>query len=122
MKVAVTVWENRLSPVFDASRRLLIAEIENGQITNRAFMIFNPEQPAALAKTLMELDVPVLICGAVSQVPASTIIAGGITLIPFIAGELDRVLDVYASGNSLAPTFVMPGCRHYIPFSGKPAH
>jgi predicted Fe-Mo cluster-binding NifX family protein len=122
MKVAVTVWEDRISPVFDASRRLLIAEIENARVTRRSFVIFNPERPSNLAKTLAELDVPVLICGAVSQVPANLIVAGGITMIPFIAGEVDRVLDTYAKGNSLAPTFLMPGCHGCIPSVDKPTH
>ncbi|BBO67640.1 hypothetical protein DSCA_15700 [Desulfosarcina alkanivorans] len=121
MKVAVTVWEDRISPVFDASRHLLIAEIEDARITRRSFVLFNPERPSHLAKTLTELDVPVLICGAVSQVPANMIVAGGITMIPFITGEVDRVLDVYAKGGSLAPAFVMPGCNGCIPVVGKPA-
>ena len=122
MKVAVTVWEDRISPVFDASRRLLIAEIENARVTDQSYVFFDPGQPGNLAKTLAMLDVPVLICGAVSQTPATTIVAGGITLIPFIAGEVDRVLEVYAKGNSLEPTFVMPGCHGCIPKTGKLAH
>lgn len=121
MKVAVTVWEDRISPVFDASRRLLIAEIENDRVVNQSFVIFDPELPSDLTKTLTALDVPVLICGAVSQVPANIIAADGITLIPFIAGEVDRVLDVYAKGNPLAPTFVMPGCHGSMPKARKPA-
>jgi predicted Fe-Mo cluster-binding NifX family protein len=122
MKVAITVWEDRISPVFDASRHLLIAEIEDARVTRRSFVLFNPERPSHLVKTLTELDVPVLICGAVSQAPADMIVAGGITMIPFIAGEVDRVLDVYAKGRSLAPTFVMPGCHGRIPTVEKPAH
>jgi predicted Fe-Mo cluster-binding NifX family protein len=111
MKVAVTVWEERISPVFDASRRLLIAEIEDRRIMDRSYVIFDPGMPSNLVKILSELDVPVLICGAVSQVPANIMASGGIELIPFITGEVDRVLEVYARGNSLAPTFVMPGCH-----------
>ncbi len=115
MRVAVTVWEKRISPVFDASRHLLIAEVENGRIKDRTTIIFDPALPTTLALTLSELKVPVLICGAVSQVPANIIVASGITLIPFIAGEVDRVLAAYAGGNSLAPAFAMPGCRNSAP-------
>lgn len=121
MKVAVTVWKERISPVFDASRRLLIANIENARVTERFYVIFDPGMPSNLAQTLTELDVPVLICGAVSQGPANLIVAGGITLIPFIAGEVDRVLEVYARGNSLSPAFVMPGCREVPSSAAKPA-
>jgi predicted Fe-Mo cluster-binding NifX family protein len=122
MKVAVTVWEDRISPVFDASRRLLIAEIENDQVTDRSHVFFDPGRPANLAKTLAMLDVPVLICGAVSQAPATSILAGGIKLIPFITGEVDRVLQLYAKGSPLAPTYVMPGCHGEINNGGNPSH
>ena len=117
MKVAVTVWEDRISPVFDASRRLLIADIEDHRITNRSMLLFDPALPAKLASMLKDIDVPVLICGAVSQVPASIIAAGGVTLIPFITGDVNRVLAAYAKGTSLSPTFAMPGCRDSL--SGK---
>jgi len=122
MKVAVTVWEERISPVFDASRRLLIAKIENRRITDRSYVIFDPEMPSNLTKILSELDVPVLICGAVSQVPATIMTNGGIKLIPFITGEVDRVLEVYALGNSLSPAFVMPGCHDGDRFAETHSH
>ncbi|WP_372678600.1 PocR ligand-binding domain-containing protein, partial [Desulfosarcina sp.] len=121
MKVAVTVWEDRISPVFDASRRLLIAEIENDRVTDRSYVFFDPGRPGSLVKTLTMLDVPVLICGAVSQAPATSIVDSGITLIPFIAGEVDRVLEVYAKGNPLAPAFEMPGCHSGTSKGGTPS-
>ncbi len=120
MKVAITVWKDRISPVFDASRRLLIAKIENARVTDRSYVYFDPGWPADLVKTLAMLDVPVLICGAVSQAPATIINTGGITLIPFIAGEADRVLEEYAKGNPLSPTYVMPGCGDRAPKGGQP--
>jgi len=110
MKVAVTVWENRISPVFDASRRLLIASIEKAQIKERSYIMFDPAFPASLARTLVSLKAPVLICGAISQMPANVLVAGGIELIPFIAGEVEQILDACAQGMPLAPTFTMPGC------------
>ncbi|MFO7715730.1 NifB/NifX family molybdenum-iron cluster-binding protein [Desulfosarcina sp.] len=122
MKVAVTVWEKRVSPVFDASRRVLIADIENARITDQSYLVFDPGLPSNLAKTLSDLEVPVLICGAVSQVPANTLTAGGITLIPFITGKVDRVLEAYAKGESLTPGFLMPGCHGSATLTQKPAH
>jgi predicted Fe-Mo cluster-binding NifX family protein len=114
MKVAVTVWGERISPVFDSSRRLLIAQIENARITERSYLIFDPQRPSHLASTLLSLDVKALICGAVSQAPADVIVAGGITLIPFITGEVDRMLAAYAKGQSIDPDFVMPGCHDSV--------
>lgn len=121
MKVAVTVWENRISPVFDASRHLLIAEIAGDRILSRSTVMFDPGIPSNLSKLLSDLGVAVLICGAVSQFPATILAADGITLIPFITGDVERVLETYAKGRSLAPTFIMPGCGGDYPRIGKPA-
>ena len=111
IRIAVTVWDERISPVFDASRRLLVAEIQCKSVTERSYLVFDPGQPRLLAETLLALDVSVLICGAVTQVPAAIIAEGGITLIPFITGRVDQVIEAYAQGTSLAPTFLMPGCH-----------
>jgi predicted Fe-Mo cluster-binding NifX family protein len=111
MKVAITVWGERISPVFDSSRRLLIARIEDARVTERSYLIFEPHRPSHLTNILTALDVKVLICGAVSMAPADVIAAGGITLIPFITGQVDRVLAAYAKGQSMDPDFVMPGCH-----------
>jgi predicted Fe-Mo cluster-binding NifX family protein len=121
MKIAVTVWENRISPVFDASRRLLVATIEKGCMVDRSYVIFDPALPANLAKILLRLEVPVLICGAVSQVPATVLTAAGITLVPFITGQVEPVLAAYAQGTPLAPTFTMPGCHDDPPAARKAA-
>jgi len=111
MRVAVTVWDERISPVFDASRRLLIADIQDKRVADKSYVVFDPGQPSNLAETLLTLGVPVLICGAISQEPATIVTDGGITLIPFITGRVDRVLEAYARGASLEPAFVMPGCH-----------
>lgn len=111
MKVAVTIWGERISPLFDASRRLLIVELENACIKERSHVMFDPERPSDLARTLAALDVKVLICGAVSQIPAKIIAAGGITLIPFITGDVNHVITAYAKGDPIARAFIMPGCR-----------
>ena len=110
MKVAITIWKNRISPVFDASHMLLVTEFENEKVINRNHITFNPEMPLRLTETLTAMDVDVLICGAVSEMPANMIEAGGIKLIPFIAGYADKVLEFYVKGNPIIPTFLMPGC------------
>ncbi len=110
MKAALTIWEDRVSPVFDSAHMLLVAEIKNAKIVSTQHERFNPEMPTRLAEMLNGLDVPVLICGAISEIPANVIEAYGIKLIPFIAGNVDEVLDSYAKGIKLAPDFLMPGC------------
>ena len=110
MKVALTVWEKRISPVFDSAAMLLIAEIENSEVTVKHTEPFNPEMASQLAMSLSFQDVDTLICGAISEVPADMIEAEGIKLIPFISGDVFEILNSYAKGIPIVPEFLMPGC------------
>lgn len=114
MKVALTVWGDRISPVFDAARTILIAEIQDGEIVDRRNEAFLPEMSCRLAGMLNNLGIDVLICGAISQLPAGIIENSGIKLIPFVVGNVEKVLGSYVNGAQIVPAFSMPGCgwRH----------
>jgi predicted Fe-Mo cluster-binding NifX family protein len=109
-KVALTVWGDRISPVFDSANTLLIVEIENKQAINRHLESFNSTKPSLLMERLIEQKVSVLICGAISEFPAHLIENSRLRLIPFITGNVDKIIDKYMKGASLVPTFSMPGC------------
>jgi len=110
MKVALTVWENRISPVFDSARMALVLEIENGAVTDRHYEPLDNETSFSRVLTLSRLGVRVLICGAISQFFADMIEAHGIRIIPFVTGEVNQVLNAYQMGVLSTPSFQMPGC------------
>ena len=112
MKVAITVWENRISPLFDATRTLLIADIYNRVIAEKHRVPFDCISPFARAATLEELGVGTLICGGVSDFFAKLIEARNIQIIPFVAGRVDEVMDAYLKGALCHKKFRMPGCGH----------
>ena len=60
MKAALTVWDGRMSPVFDVSREALVLTLENGAVVARS--IENIETPTAALKLdrLTELGVETL--------------------------------------------------------------
>ena len=110
MKVALTVWENRISPLFDSARMVLVTEIEKGAVVGRHYEVLDSEPPLSRVSKLSTLGVGTLICGAISQFFASLIAAHGIRVVPFVSGHVDRVLDAYLKGLLLEPSFRMPGC------------
>jgi len=110
MKVALTVWENRISPLFDCARTLLIVDIADQTEPGRYFEPFHCESPSSRAAKLSDLKVQVLICGAVSDIFANMIEAHGIRIIPFVAGDVDEVIDAYLRGAIFSSKFQMPGC------------
>jgi len=111
MKVALTVWENRISPLFDCARTLLVVDIVDHAESSRHSEVFHHESPFSRAAKLSDLGIEVLICGAVSNLFAEIIEGHNIRIIPFIAGAVDEVLNAYLSGRLYDSKFRMPGCK-----------
>ncbi len=119
MKVAVTVWEGRVSPVFDSAQTLLIAEIHDSEIIGETYQAFDPDLLLDVYKMLTKLGVNVLLCGAISEEPANMIEAAGIDLISFLTGEVKEVLSTYIHGNPTWSQVTMPGCAKNVCGSGR---
>lgn len=112
MKVALTAWENRISPVFDSANRLLIAEVKDAKVIEQRYESFNPAMTARLPEALTNFGIEILICGAISRILSEIIQITGIQLIPFVGGNVDEVLECFAKGLTIVPDFLMPGCGH----------
>lgn len=110
MKIAITVWGNRISPVFDAASTLFVAQIENRMIIKKSYISFNPKQPFDLIKLLKKMQISILICGAISTKPADLIVESDIKLISFVTGNAIKFLDNFARKQTIEKIFMMPGC------------
>ena len=109
MNVAITVWGNRISPVFDSAKTLMVAEIRENKVVDRNIQLFQPTMFNRSLKLLEELDVRVLICGALCEGPVRFLESHDIEVIPFVTGEAEKILECYAQGKDLNE-FAMPGC------------
>ena len=110
MKVAVPVWEGKISPVLDTAGKLLVVDTRGGDIVSRT------EVPIA-GKNLHEKadcikrHADVLICGALSRSIELYLTSLGIEVFPWVMGDAERLIEIYASGRIPEPAYVMPGCR-----------
>lgn len=112
MKVAFAAWNNRIAPVFDVARLIHLVETESGTIINQTQELVADEMLNSKALRLMELNVNTLICGAISNPLRKIIAAYGISVIPFVTGDLQEVIQAWLSGELVnSADFVMPGCR-----------
>jgi predicted Fe-Mo cluster-binding NifX family protein len=112
MKVAMTVWDGRVSPVCDAARRIALVEMSDGASPGdcRIEESLPADHPLQLLARLRALDVNTLICGAISRPLAELIANAGIRLIPFVSGSEEEILKAFMEGRLDDPEFQMPGC------------
>ena len=111
MRIALSIWNDRISPVFDNSSRLLLIDLENGREIGRTEEPVGRAMIPDRAARLKELGINVLLCGAISRPLAYLLVASGVSIIPFLTGEIEEVLDAYLKGKLTDPHFLMPGCR-----------
>jgi predicted Fe-Mo cluster-binding NifX family protein len=119
MNVAITVWKQRISPVFDSAQTLLIAEIKSNALVSSSYLTFDCDRPSELLRVLCAEKVKIIICGAISEGPANMLLGAGFELISFIAGDVRRVLETLVKGDSLGEEFKMPGCGKNICCRGR---
>lgn len=110
MRVGITIWGDIISPVFDVARSLLVADIKDGVTVGKTRQAIFPGSPDQQVDALRRSQIDVLICGAVSEVPANMIEAAGIRLIPFIKGNVNDALHAFLNNQLPAADFMMPGC------------
>ena len=109
-RVAIAVLEDRVSPVFDVSRRLLVWDLQDGCVAGRREVAIRSTDPRSRVRQLTRLGVSTLICGAVSRRLSRLLMAWDVSLVPFVAGEVPAVLEAYCAGRLPQPALAMPGC------------
>lgn len=110
MNVAVTVWGSRISPVVDAARSLLVAEIIGKKIAIQDIIALQTGRVDKLVELLQERNVSTLLCGALCERSVTVLTLGGIEIVPFLAGEALSALELWVRGGDLS-VLLMPGCR-----------
>jgi predicted Fe-Mo cluster-binding NifX family protein len=109
MKAAFAHWDHRIAPVFDIARRIHVAEAESGRIFAETEEVLEDGMPVRKALRLAELGVGTLVCGAISRPLHEILAAYGVHVIPFVAGDLNEVIQAWLSGGLENDDFAMPG-------------
>ncbi|MGA1844982.1 MAG: NifB/NifX family molybdenum-iron cluster-binding protein [bacterium] len=110
MKAAFSAWNNRIAPVFDVTRQVLLVEAQSGRIVRETRESLGDDIPAQRALRLARFGIDTLICGAISRPMQAMVAAYGIRVIPFVAGDLREVIQAWLCDGLKDTLFAMPGC------------
>jgi predicted Fe-Mo cluster-binding NifX family protein len=109
LRIAIPVWEGRVSPVLDVAENLLLVNVDGGREVGRSVEKVGPLLLPQRAHRISELGVDVVICGAISRPLADMLLASGIRVFPCIMGEVEDVLSSYLDDGVPDSSFFMPG-------------
>jgi hypothetical protein len=114
MKIAVSEYQGRIAPVFDTCRRVLIFVQTPEGDSEVASEDWTTVGRHSRPDRLLKLSVHTVLCGGISCWMNEQIILRGMTLVPWLSGNINEILLAYRNGTILAPQYAMPGwtgCR-----------
>ncbi|MBK5100859.1 MAG: NifB/NifX family molybdenum-iron cluster-binding protein, partial [Desulfobacteraceae bacterium] len=98
MKIAIPVWEDKVSPVLDTASTLLIVEVEDQKEASRFEKFLDAHDLSLRCLKIKDLGIDILICGAISRQFSDMLTASGMDIIPWISGHPEDVLKAYLQG------------------------
>jgi predicted Fe-Mo cluster-binding NifX family protein len=108
--IAIPNCQGRVSPVFDTAARLLVVRRYRGRLVERKEFVLGVLALDALARSVAELHVDVLLCAAISEPLRLALERGGVRVEPHLCGEVEALLAAFCAGHWRRSEFRMPGC------------
>ncbi|HPZ07096.1 MAG TPA: NifB/NifX family molybdenum-iron cluster-binding protein [Candidatus Eremiobacteraeota bacterium] len=110
MFIGISIFNKRLSPLFDTSQNLLIVKLDGSQEKGREICSFGFLSPVKKMEKLIEKNINVLICGAISNSFIYPLVKANIRVIPNLCGEYEEILETFKENEISLDKFLMPGC------------
>ncbi|MBN1970437.1 MAG: hypothetical protein JXR48_09085 [Candidatus Delongbacteria bacterium] len=109
MKIAITIWNEIVSPLFDVSSRIMIIENEKIEYLDVSGMC-----PFEKIDKLELKKIDIFLCGAISLGVRVYAKSKGIEVYPFITGNVREILETILTNKAEIHKYQMPGCgrRH----------
>jgi predicted Fe-Mo cluster-binding NifX family protein len=104
MKIAIPIFENRISPRFDFSPEMWIIEVERGEVVSQEKL---PTANLNLPKRLEQITsngVDKVICGGIDGFSRNQLGSRGIDVVQDVIGDAEIVFDLFMRGR-LRPGF-----------------
>ncbi len=111
MIIALSVYNNRIAPVFDVASQLRVIKVCDGKVVGEEQFNLPVEKPLERAIKIHQLGVKLLICGAVSEEAKSFLDMYKIKTVAFIAGNIEEIISSWILKKFSAVDYSMPGCR-----------
>jgi predicted Fe-Mo cluster-binding NifX family protein len=98
MKIAIPIFENRISPRFDFSPEMWLIEVERGKVVGQEkFSTANLNLPQRLDQ-ITSNGVDKVICGGIDGLSRDQLGSRGIDVVQDVTGDADIVFDLFMRG------------------------
>jgi predicted Fe-Mo cluster-binding NifX family protein len=113
-RIAIPIFQNRVSPVLDTCQHLLLLDVNQGKEVSRQTVFLGEMPLAERFDIITNLGVVTVICGGVSETFANMLTGSNVLLRNGVAGEVDDVIAAFLEDRINMPRFYMPGFKPEI--------
>jgi len=109
MRLAIPVWRDQVSPVFDVALNLLVIDVDGGREVARHVVPLGTPGEADRARRLAAMGIDVLICGTITRPLEQLVTAAGVRVVSLVCGPVEQVASSMVRGTRLPSDCLMPG-------------
>lgn len=95
MRVAIPVFQSKISPRFDSSQNFVLLEIEKSKVMKREDLPTRGWPLSAMLKQMIDLGIDALICGGIDLESMQQLNLNGIQVFSWITGEVDDAIACF---------------------------
>ncbi|HDP97703.1 MAG TPA: hypothetical protein ENN22_00760 [bacterium] len=111
MDLAIAAYQNRIASLLETANQLLVYKTTGDKFQLVRKIDIAEVSITALPQLLRQNNITELICGAVSGCVFNMLEVSGITVIPWMTGEVESVIEAYHRQSM--ENFIMPGCCYH---------
>jgi predicted Fe-Mo cluster-binding NifX family protein len=108
-RVAIPVFESRVSPVLDTCQQMVVVDIDKSGEIKRQELSLGKMSIHERIEVMSRWGIRKIICAGVSDVMCRFLAGKNIVLISGIAGEIEKIIDAFICNRLNDACFVMPG-------------
>ncbi len=108
-RVAIPVFEERVSPVLDLCNQMVIIDLDEGKEVQRQSLSLQMLSVSERCELMARWNICKIICAGVSDSMVKLLASKNIRAIDGKAGELDKIIEAYICKRLDAACFMMPG-------------
>lgn len=112
MKLAITVWNGRIAPLFDVAKHVLVISTEGfgKPVTELMTVELHDDNVEQKIAALSAIGVDEVVCGAISREYEEALMTAGIDMNAYVAGDIADVVSAWQEGTLRQRGYSMPGC------------
>jgi predicted Fe-Mo cluster-binding NifX family protein len=95
MKIAIPVFQTKISPRFDSTQGFILLHIEESSVLEREKLTTEGWPVSAKLKQLVDLEVDTVICGGIDVKSMQQLNSNGIRVYSWITGEVDDAIACF---------------------------